>query len=107
MAGETYSSIPLSTNSREIRLISLSPSRDRSSKISRSLYKASLDDKPAYRALSYVWGIDAPKQVIELNGREFRLIWGNYHFSCEIFEFLECFLAIWGTARTDMPNFDR
>jgi hypothetical protein len=73
MAESIYSSIPLSTASKEIRLLSISPSSDRSSKICCSLHKASLNDNAAYKALSYVWGSNTDQQVIELDGHDFEV----------------------------------
>jgi hypothetical protein len=61
----------LSIDHKEIRLLFISPSTIRLSKICCKLHKVSLNDNPvhAYKALSYVWGKDKNRQVIELDGR--------------------------------------
>ncbi|KUI62365.1 Heterokaryon incompatibility protein 6, OR allele [Cytospora mali] len=47
---------PLNTYLNEIRLLSLQPSKNIDGPITCSLNTVSLDDKPLFEALSYVWG---------------------------------------------------
>ncbi|KUI68532.1 Heterokaryon incompatibility protein 6, OR allele [Cytospora mali] len=47
---------PLNTYLNEIRLLSLQPSKNIDGPIACSLSTISLDDKPLFEALSYVWG---------------------------------------------------
>jgi hypothetical protein len=60
---------PLERTTREIRLLELLPAKDPTANIRCILRKVSLDTKPIYLALSYVWG-DATneKKTIEVNG---------------------------------------
>jgi len=55
---------------REIRLITLLPSKD-SEKVSCTLHHASLDALPHYETLSYVWGTDDMYGSILVNGKSF------------------------------------
>ncbi|KAK4170056.1 HET-domain-containing protein [Cladorrhinum sp. PSN259] len=69
-----YVYIQLKPQRREIRLLTLLP--DTPDQIPRcQLSIQTLDDVPAYNALSYVWGqpasSQAPENVIELNGHRF------------------------------------
>jgi hypothetical protein len=61
----------LSVIRKEICLLFISPSTIPLSKICCKLHKVSLNDNHVrvYKALSYVWGKDGNKQVIELDGR--------------------------------------
>ena len=58
---------PLDPQSRQIRLLRISPSSDLEAPIHCSLFKADLNDDPPpiYRALSYAWG--DPKLTAEIN----------------------------------------
>ena len=58
---------PLDPQSRQIRLLRVSPSSELKAPIHCSLFTADLNDDPPpiYRALSYVWG--DPKQTAEIN----------------------------------------
>jgi len=73
MADKIYSSLKISLepSSREIRLLTISPSRDPEAKISCSLQKANLDRNPSYVAFSYVWGSPEYQRDIKLNGTNF------------------------------------
>ena len=63
---ETYSQ--LSVDRREIRLLSINPELEDDT-ISCNLRIVSLDDRPIYTALSYVWGDPADSKLIEVNGQ--------------------------------------
>ncbi|KAL9609431.1 MAG: hypothetical protein Q9167_005807 [Letrouitia subvulpina] len=69
--GDIYQ--PLSNLRREIRLLHISPKRKNTGPIQCHLSTASLDDKPVYEALSYVWGDLRITKSIELCGRLFRV----------------------------------
>jgi hypothetical protein len=51
---------------REIRLITLQQG-DRDDPISVIIERVSLDQKPAYEALSYVWGPQTPSHLVRCN----------------------------------------
>jgi hypothetical protein len=61
--------IPLSPQNREIRLLTLYPGLP-GSPISCSLKPASLDDDPAYTALSYSWGNSPERERIIVSGEQ-------------------------------------
>ena len=66
----TFQYRPLNTARREIRLLVLHPSEDifNSLSYSCSLIHISMDENPDYEALSYVWGSEANKSNILING---------------------------------------
>ncbi|KAI9779820.1 MAG: hypothetical protein M1839_007133 [Geoglossum umbratile] len=64
-----YHSIPLDSDKGEIRLLRVLPG-EFFSKIKCELFKVSLDDKPDYKALSYVWGDSADRENIVVNGHD-------------------------------------
>lgn len=78
----TYQHQPLSENKREIRLLRFDNSRqpqiDPGDTIALCLEQVSLNDKPEYTALSYVWGDTTLTEPIRVNGYEFRVT-GNLH----------------------------
>ncbi|KAJ9137699.1 HET-domain-containing protein [Pleurostoma richardsiae] len=55
----------------EIRVITLSPAKDENSGIQCSLRTVSLDEKPRFDALSYVWGDVAVTDDITVEGQRF------------------------------------
>jgi hypothetical protein len=63
---------PLNTARREIRLLVLHPGEDILDLFSYScsLIYVSMDEDPEYEALSYVWGSEANKQKILIDGRQ-------------------------------------
>lgn len=75
MPGSRCHYVPLEPQIREIRLLTLLP--DTPDQIIPRCYLSShsLDDPPAYNALSYVWGdaatSQAPENVVELDGHNF------------------------------------
>lgn len=85
MSSTIYTS-DLSLNDREIRLLRLDHTKQslmqrirrlfrqphlKSDPISCTLFKVSLDDRPRYDALSYVWGDPSDTRQIMVNGKEF------------------------------------
>lgn len=57
---------------KSIRLVEISPlENDNTNKISCKLITTSLDSKPPYLALSYVWGDGTEKEPIQCNGTTF------------------------------------
>lgn len=62
---------PLDTGQRQIRLLRIKPAKDPSQKIKCHLFTASLDEKPRYHALSYVWGDSKDRKPINLDGTDF------------------------------------
>ncbi|KAH8893566.1 hypothetical protein GQ53DRAFT_839988 [Thozetella sp. PMI_491] len=80
---------PLDKSNREIRLINILPSSDTESDVCCELFTTSLNSKPRYSALSYVWGYYGDTGTILLNGHEFsvtnnllaalRTLRGAYH----------------------------
>ena len=65
--GNTYPSLPLDKDSRQIRILRLHPGRDDA--LRGTLRVASLTDQPCYEALSYTWGRSTyePQPCIILN----------------------------------------
>src|ERR1700743_1153948 len=57
----------LDVDRREVRLLTLHPA-EFDSPVSCSIHVCSLDDKPAYNALSYVWGDPAETVPITVDG---------------------------------------
>jgi hypothetical protein len=56
---------PLMQENKEIRLLVLEAAATSTSQITCSLHIASLDEDPAYEALSYVWGnASNPKTIL-------------------------------------------
>lgn len=74
---DAYQYQPLATN-RSIRLIRLLPSTIPSSTIECQLYEVSLDSKPAYEALSYVWGKSGLRYRIKCGMKEIAIT-----YNCE------------------------
>ena len=66
-ASTNYSYTPLDSSRREIRTIIIHPGEP-SSPISCSLSIVSLNDRPVYDALSYVWGDVSEKRRITIDG---------------------------------------
>lgn len=62
---------PLDPKRSEIRVLTLLPSSKPIDPIHCSLKHVSLDDKPQFEALSYVWGPPNPKHDIFLDGAKF------------------------------------
>lgn len=56
---------------KNIRLLKLLPSVDRSEPIKCIIEEADLSKGPEYEALSYVWGNPSPQRTVILNGRSF------------------------------------
>lgn len=69
MATPIYSS--LSSERKEIRLISLAPAENRSDPINCELNIVSLDERPQYKALSYVWGNASDTSTIQVCSQDF------------------------------------
>ena len=64
-----YSPLP---GQRDIRLLEILPGDD-SDIVVTSLVTVSLDSKPTYAALSYVWGDATQTSIIECNGKSIRI----------------------------------
>jgi hypothetical protein len=62
---------PLDSSRRQIRLLRIEPAKDPSHKIKCHLFTESLDEKPRYHALSYVWGNTKDRKSINLDGTDF------------------------------------
>jgi hypothetical protein len=66
-----------------IRLVSIEQSANQDDPISCNLVPAKFADKPKYRALSYMWGDQAVKAEILLNGVQFYVgqnLWDALHY---------------------------
>ncbi|PMD45559.1 hypothetical protein L207DRAFT_508410 [Hyaloscypha variabilis F] len=64
----------LNTDKSDIRLIRITPSRDRASRVRCTLIHKSLDtSNHLYEALSYSWGGNILDKLIQLNGLDFRV----------------------------------
>jgi hypothetical protein len=71
-----YQETPLGSAGRNIRVLKLlqsSDDNDATSDICCELSIMSLDDRPVYQALSYVWGPEESDKFILLNGERFRI----------------------------------
>lgn len=69
-----YQALPLDANAHEIRLITLLQRSGPNDNIIRCrLYKASLDDRPTFTALSYVWGSKETSFSISINNVPIRV----------------------------------
>jgi hypothetical protein len=66
-AAALYSRHPLDNKRSQIRLLVLHPG-DWHDRISCDFQVVSLDDRPTYAALSYVWGQDDPDNVADIGG---------------------------------------
>jgi hypothetical protein len=75
MKAPTYT--PLSYSSREIRLVTVQPSSEKSAPIECSTTTVSLDQAPKYYALSYCWGDLGIADRISLNHAEVPVIVGS------------------------------
>ncbi|KAN0102045.1 hypothetical protein V8E51_012555 [Hyaloscypha variabilis] len=75
MGGKIYSSLKISLGPsiRQIRLLTISPSRNPEAKISCYLRKANPDRHPIYVAFSYIWGSREHQRDIQLNGVNFSI----------------------------------
>ncbi|KAM5344284.1 hypothetical protein ACJ41O_012821 [Fusarium nematophilum] len=69
MMGDTTSYANLDPSKTEIRLLLLQPSIYAKADVQCSLHKFSLDDDPAFEALSYCWGDPTPVKSIILGGQ--------------------------------------
>lgn len=69
MTAHTYR--PLNAKISEIRVLTLLPSNKPIDPVHCSLDYVSLDDKPRFEALSYVWGPSTPRHDIFLDGAKF------------------------------------
>lgn len=58
-------------DSKNIRLLKLQPSIDRSAPIECTMEEADISTAPEYEALSYVWGNPSPQRTVILNGQSF------------------------------------
>jgi hypothetical protein len=66
-AAALYSKYPLDHELNQIRLLVLHPG-DWDDQISSDFKIVSLDDRPIYTALSYVWGRDDPDKIANIGG---------------------------------------
>jgi hypothetical protein len=64
---------PLSSDSRQVRFLTLKTAEGAGSEFSCSLHIRDLTDQPSYRALSYVWGDAKNLSPIVVNGVELRV----------------------------------
>uniref|UniRef100_A0A8H7K1W5 Heterokaryon incompatibility domain-containing protein n=1 Tax=Bionectria ochroleuca TaxID=29856 RepID=A0A8H7K1W5_BIOOC len=74
----TYVYTALRAEHREIRLLSLEPSKVGDEPLKLSLFTVPLDCPGSYEALSYAWGETLPKFDVKVNGFGFQ-IGGNLH----------------------------
>lgn len=63
----------LDRGKKEIRLVTLKPRRGWSVRPECELSTVSIDEKPVYTALSYVWGPRVLRNSILLNGKDFKV----------------------------------
>ncbi|KAI7779963.1 Heterokaryon incompatibility protein 6 [Diaporthe eres] len=59
------------TSDGEFRLLQIEPAQDCTAEVTARLFKASLNDHPAYEAVSYRWEQTSNGQFIVVNGTEF------------------------------------
>jgi hypothetical protein len=69
----TFRYSPLDSSKGEIRLITLLPSTEPSASIRCEIFPTSLEEEPAFEALSYVWGDTTPSSQIFVNEDEFNV----------------------------------
>lgn len=62
---------PVDPGQREIRVFKLQPALSRDAPICGDLIIRSIDDRPRYDALSYVWGVATPPVTVWLGGFPF------------------------------------
>jgi hypothetical protein len=67
----TFRYSTLDSSKGEIRLISLQPSNEHSAAIRCEIFHASLEEEPAFEALSYAWGDTTASSQIFVNDDEF------------------------------------
>ena len=72
---------PLPNSGEEIRVLSLEPGTD-NEPLSCSLHHVKLSQKPAYEALSYMWGDASVQAMLHINGRAFPIA---ENLSCALF----------------------
>ena len=65
---------PLDSQSAQIRVLHLHPSRNFDERLTASLEVVSLKNRPVYSALSYTWGRNAASKPILLNGSDFDIL---------------------------------
>jgi uncharacterized membrane protein len=68
---ERFCYSPLQTYRREVRLLTILPSLDENTEIRCSVVHASLDDWPAYYAISYTWENPHDRDTVLIEGTEF------------------------------------
>jgi len=73
-----FTHTPLTVEGRAIRLLDLLPSSDPSSEIQCKLWNVDLDERPSYKALSYVWGDPENTVQILVDGKSY-----NVTVNCE------------------------
>ena len=65
---DKYEYGPLDSRRHEIRLFELLPSKKKNAPVEGHLRTVSLDDKPRFEALSYVWGDPRPRRKVFVHG---------------------------------------
>lgn len=68
-AGFTFLPLNMAPGARSFRLLKLLPGDELDIDIRCEMFHSSLDEKPAYEALSYAWDRENPKKLIYLHGR--------------------------------------
>jgi hypothetical protein len=82
------------TNHVQIRLLDLAPSSDPNSRIRCSIRHVYLDEKPTYKALSYVWGNDQETLPISIDGRVYQVT-VNCHAALQRLRLAEEVVTLW------------
>jgi hypothetical protein len=82
------------SNHVEIRLLDLAPSSDPNSRIRCSIRHVYLDEKPSYKALSYVWGDDKETLPISIDGRVYQVT-VNCHVALQPLRLPEEAVTLW------------
>ena len=75
---------PLDHTADEIRLLTLTASESAFSSIHLELRHVSLDDRPVYQALSYVWGTEPAEHRVSVNGQSTLVTPNLYAALCEL-----------------------
>ncbi|KAI6859327.1 hypothetical protein D0864_00034 [Hortaea werneckii] len=89
---------PLDKEKREIRIILLQPSGEEDDALYADLEIASLDNEPAYNAISYVWGDASDTTVMFLNGGKVIEITKSLAAALRRFRHSRIFVALWADA---------
>ncbi|KAI6915133.1 hypothetical protein KC318_g174 [Hortaea werneckii] len=89
---------PLDKEKREIRILLLQPSEEEDDALYADLEVVSLDSKPEYKAISYVWGDASDTTVMFLNGGRAIEITRSLATALRRFRDSKVFVALWADA---------